>query len=295
MINKTGDKNKNLWSTLKTISGDKSKKAINSIIANETLIEKPNEIAEALNNYFIKKVDDLIEKMPTPSEDLLAKLTAMPTPEEEQLQLMSITEQQLKEILKNMKKNTASGQDTINGIVLNDIQQAIIQILQHGINLSLATGIYPEVFKTAKLIPQVKIGKNPLLVENYRPISNLSTIGKIYEEAFFAQVSAFITKSGSINKDQHGGRAGHSTTTCLIELWEEAKKSLEAKEKVGLLALDMSAAYDLCDHKLLIQKCRLLNMGKNAVSYISHFLKGRSQYVELGGKESSTKKQAQMV
>ena len=52
----------------------------------------------------------------------------------------------------------------------------------------------------------------------------------------------------------------------------------------------MSAAYDLCDHKLLIQKCRLLNMGKNAVTFISHFLKGRSQYVELGGKESSTRK-----
>ena len=104
----------------------------------------------------------------------------------------------------------------------------------------------------------------------------------------FDQTSEYIVASGRINKDQHGGLRGHSTTTCLIELWEEAKNATEAKEKAAILAVDMSSAYDLCNHDILIEKCRLLNMGPDAIKFIQSFLKNRSQFVQLGGTKSET-------
>ena len=194
-----------------------------------------------------------------------------------------ITEYQLQKCINKMKKTPSSGSDSISGLVIHDLFESIKRILLHSINLSLDLGIYPSKFKVTKLIPQVKNGKDPLDASSYRPISNLCVLGKIFEELFFAQVTNFINETNQLNKDQHGGRSGHSTTTCLVELWEEAKKAVDRKEKVAILALDMSAAYDLCCHKILAQKCRLLKMGNEAVTWITHFLENRSQYVDLGG------------
>ena len=92
-------------------------------------------------------------------------------------------------------------------------------------------------------------------IKSYRPISNLCVLGKLFEELFFDQVTQFMNDSKQLNNDQHGGRVGHSTTSCLLELWEHAKTATENKEKVAILGLDMSAAYELCCHKLIAQKC----------------------------------------
>ena len=189
------------------------------------------------------------------------------------MELMSISEHELNSIIRKMRKTASCGSDSISGIVLADLYESIKQILLHSINLSLDSCIYPARFKLTKLIPLVKVGKNPQDKASYRPISNLCTIGKIFEEAFFSQTSKFINASGLLNKDQHGGRSNHSTTTCLSELWEEAKEATNNKEKAAILALDMSAAYDLCSHDILIQKCRLLKIGKHAVNWLQDFLK----------------------
>ena len=110
------------------------------------------------------------------------------------------------------------------------------------------------------------------------------------EKAVLGQIRRFITETNQINPDHHGGRSEHSTTTCIVEMMEKINEALEAKLKVALLAVDLSAAYDLCQHDIIIQKCRLLSMGKNTVNWIGEFLKDRSQYVEIGGYCSQTLK-----
>ena len=126
----------------------------------------------------------------------------------------------------------------------------------------MSNGIYPRIFKNTKIIPQLKPGKKTTLCESFRPVSNLCVIGKLLEKAVFGQIRRFITETNQINPDHHGGRSQHSTTTCIVEMMEKINEALEAKLKVALLAVDLSAAYDLCQHDIIIQKCRLLSMGK---------------------------------
>ena len=146
---------------------------------------------------------------------------------------------------------------------------------------------YPDKYKLSKIIPQVKQGKDPLSTSSYRPISNLCTIGKLIETAFFDQVQLFKKNNIQTNPNQHGGRQGHSTTTCVVELLSSINKGIEDNKKVALLSIDLSAAYDLCDHSVLIQKFRIMKMGEDAVSWLTSFLSDRSQYVELNGSKSS--------
>ena len=251
------------------------------------MVTKKEDMANELNAHFINKIKKLKMHMPTPKTDILNQLKNTPTPKGDEMNLMSLTEADLNKIIKDLKKTTANGHDTINSIVIHDSYEATKQILLHGINLALATGKYPQQFKITKLVPQVKAGKDPQEAASYRPISNLNILGKIYEQAFFDQTAAFINSSNKLNKDQHGGRPGHSTTTCLVELWEQARKNVNNKEKTAILAIEMSAAYDLCCHKILVEKCRLLGIGKPAVKFLKSFLEKRSQYVELGGKTST--------
>ena len=140
-----------------------------------------------------------------------------------------------------MKKNAASGADSISGRVLGDVYPSIQQVLLHLINLSLCSGHYPERFKETKIIPQVKQGKDPLEAKSYRPIANLCAIGKQIEQAFFGQVTTFLNETQQINDNQHGGRKGHSTTTCLVELVGSIQEGIDHKLKVGVVAVDLSA------------------------------------------------------
>ena len=227
-----GNKSKNLWSTVKRISGDSRQEAINCLSHKGITVTNKEEMANILNSHFVTKVQDLIKELPTQTEDLLTTLKNTPTPEGDQMNLMSLTEYQLNQNIKKMKKTASCGQDTITGKVISDIYESIKRVLLHGINLSLSLGIYPDRFKISKLIPLVKMKKDPLIAANYKPISNLSIIGKLYEEAMFDQTSKFIMASGQINKDQHGGRVSHSTTTCLVELWKRQKISLKQKTKL---------------------------------------------------------------
>ena len=213
--------------------------------------------------------------MPPATTDMLDQLKKTETPPGKQMQLQTITMQQLSIYIYKTKNNASAGADSINGTVLRDIFPLIKQTLLHLVNLSLSTGCFPQIFKETKIIPQCKIGKDPLLVESYRPVCNLSVIGKILERAMF---------------NHHGGRAGHSTSTCLLGILEKVNQAKENKMCVAILATDLSSAFDLCCHSLMKEKCRLLKIGEDGLNWLSNFLNNRTQYVDLGGGKSTSLK-----
>ena len=192
---------------------------------------------------------------------------------------------QLDANIRKMKKTPASGYDSISGLVLSDIYDSIKQVILHLINLSLCTGVFPQVFKITKIIPVLKNGKDPTIPSSYRPVSNLSTLGKLVEQATMQQVKLHIKTHNLTNKDQHGGRGGHSTTTCVVELLEDIKTAQENRLKTALVAIDLSAAFDMCNHKILLEKCRLLALDSPTMKWLSSFFAARQQVVEIAGKK----------
>ena len=122
---------------------------------------------------------------------------------------------------------------------------------------------------------------------SYRPISSLSTLGKIIENAGFGQIMDHIHSHKLINDRQHGGRKGHSTNTCVLEVLSEVTKAKEEGMQVGILAIDMSAAYDLVNHKILLQKLRIMGLAPLTLSWVEDFLHQRKQCVEISGKLSA--------
>ena len=288
MLGENGNNSKKIWRTVKTVSGDLKRATISKIITNGVSLTKKSEIVEELNNAFIEKIKDIKENLPMPETNLLSKLKNIKSPTDNVLQPLEISEAELNKIIKEMKKNTSCGPDSINAIVLGDIFPTIKRTLLHLVNLSLCSGTFPSIYKTTKIIPIVKIGKNPCFASSYRPISNTSTIGKIIERCVTGRMMSHIKEHMILNKNHHGGISKHSTTTCILQILDDTKNNLEKNKKTAIMAIDLSSAYDLVDHDILIEKSRLMSVGKTCTIWLKNFLSKRSQFVELDGTKSQT-------
>ena len=115
----------------------------------------------------------------------------------------------------------------------------------------------------------------------YRPVNLL--LGKIVEKAIFNQLVKYLEDNRLLNPNHHGGRKGHSTTTALLQMYNTWMEQLEEGHLVGIMMIDQSAAFDLCDHKLLIEKMKLLGVEETSASWLESYLKNRSQSTLVDG------------
>ena len=120
---------------------------------------------------------------------------------------------------------------------------------------------------------------------NYRPVSILSSISKIYEIFLYNQLNTFF--SGKLSKLQCGFRKGFSAQHCFIVIIEKWKKSIDQRTNAGALLTDLSKAFDCISHNLLIAKLEAYGVDTNSLYIIHSYLTNRYQRVRVNGEYSS--------
>ena len=125
-------------------------------------------------------------------------------------------------------------------------------------------------------------------MENFRPVSHLVEVGQLVEQAVYFQVVDHFLSNHLFHRNHHGGLPSHSTTSALIQLNEMFLEAAEQKKLSAALLLDQSAAYDLLDHKILLNKLALYNFDEQSIQWFSSYLRGRSQSVQIEAKQSTS-------
>ena len=151
----------------------------------------------------------------------------------------------------------------------------------------LATGIFPNIWKSANLTPiHKKVDKQ--LVKNYRPISLLPICGKIFEKIIFNQLYLFFTSNNLITKNHSGFRSGDSTTNQLLTLINVIHESFDNRNSLEVISvfLDISKAFDKVWHEGLIFKLKQNGVGGNVINLLGNYLSSRKQRVVINGKTS---------
>ena len=110
-------------------------------------------------------------------------------------------------------------------------------------NISQRTGTFPELLKLSKTIPVFKKGSK-LDVSNYRPISLLSNINKIFEKLMHDRVYKFLEETKSLYSLQFGFRSKHSTAHALIQITEKIKNALDNGNHACGVFIDLQKAFD---------------------------------------------------
>ena len=142
--------------------------------------------------------------------------------------------------------------------------------------------VFPSIWKHAKVVPLLKKG-DPLIPKNYRPVALLPIFSKILERVVFNQLVTYFDSNGLIHPNHHGSRSGHSTTTALIQMYDSWVEEVDVGNMVGVMMVDLSAAFDMVDYQLLLQKLELFGLDKEALSWMGSYLIGRKQSVFVDG------------
>ena len=115
-------------------------------------------------------------------------------------------------------------------------------------NLSIAAGVFPATYKHGHVIPLLKKpGLDKIDPANYRPITNLCTFSKVLEKLVLARLTPHVAASGRLNKFQSAYRSGYSTETALLRIVNDIRRAADDGALTALLALDISAVFDVVD------------------------------------------------
>ena len=156
----------------------------------------------------------------------------------------------------------------------------------HLLNLSIQSGEYPKMLKKAKVTPIFKKG-NKSDPNNYRPISVLPVISSIFERHISNCVTKFMDTHNLIYHNQSGFRKNHSCQTALTKLVEHLLAQMNENNTVGVVLLDLTKAFDLVSHKILLQKLRSYKFYNQSLAWFNSYLSDRTQQVHISGKLST--------
>ena len=92
---------------------------------------------------------------------------------------------------------------------------------------------------------------------NYRPVALLPIFSKILERTVFAQLVDYLETNNLLHPNHHGSRGGHSTSSALLQMYDTWLNEVEEDNMVGVMMIDLSAAFDMLDHPLLLEKLKL--------------------------------------
>ena len=157
---------------------------------------------------------------------------------------------EVEKIIDSLNINKSVGPMSIPTYILKIYKQFFSQYLSVLINLSFETGIFPDILKTAKVTP---IHKKDSLMNylNYRPISLLSAISKIYEKLIYTRIFEYLTKNNLISSKQFGFRSKFSTIHALISITERIKQLMDTGHYTCGIFIDLEKAFDTVNHHTL--------------------------------------------
>ena len=186
-------------------------------------------------------------------------------------------------LIDNLPAKSSAGPDGISSIVLKEIKDVIVPILTIAINQSLSSGVFPSNLKVAQVIPLFKNKGEPFCFGNYRPISLLNVISKIYERVVYNQLYEYFVTNNLFYKSQYGFRTQHSTEDAAIELIDQVHHIFEndAYDQVLAVFLDLSKAFDTIDHDILIYKLKHYGIDGEPLRWLLSYLTDRKQYIKL--------------
>ena len=176
----------------------------------------------------------------------------------------------------NLLHNKKSVLDIFNISIIKYIKDEIIPALVLVFNKSITEGIFPEMLKTAKVIPIFKKGDD-FIPGNYRPISLLSVFDKLLEKIIYRRLKSFLDKFKILYKYQFGFRTNHSTSHALIDITEYIYNALDKGHFVFGIYIDLKKAFDTVNHDILIKKLDHYGIRGVTLDWFRSYLKDRKQ------------------
>jgi len=277
---------RNTWKTIKNAMNKPGHVSnISQVKWGDASSSDPAGMATIFNNFFSSIGKTLSQNIPL-SNNHFSEFLDVRNPKT--ILLAPTYREEILKIVSNLKDKKSPGHDGIDNHLLKSIIPYVVNPLVHIVNLSLTSGIVPNKLKVAKVIPIYKKGDS-CDVNNYRPISLLTTISKVLERIIHIRTVNFLKHNNIFSKFQFGFREKHSTIHALLTLVEKVTHALDKLSHMVGIFLDFSKAFDTINHEILLAKLSHYGIRGKALEWFRSYLSNRSQYVSVNGHSSETK------
>ena len=288
---------KRFWSVVKPCFSDKThdRNSITLLEKNE-IINEPAKCAQIFNDYFIdavekleidrtlhinvnqgikNKVDQCIDMFKNHPSILMINTKGF---SKENFSFKHVSAGTVLEIINSIDSSKAYQKDNIPPTILQQNSELSALVLTRDINRCIDEGKFPSNLKNSDVTPVYK-KDDRLQKQNYRPISILPTLSKIYERILHQQLYDYFNVIFS--KYLCGYRKGYSTQHTLLYMLEKLKEALDKKNHTGILMTDLSKAFDCLSHELIIAKLYAYGLSKNSLELISDYFLDRKQRTKI--------------
>ena len=234
-------------------------------------------IAESFNSFFSKTV--------TPPKTLI-------TPKEPngfvpQFSFDKVSTEDVSSVLTSLKDKTG-GVSQIPASIYKLLAPLIINPLTTIINNCIESEVFPDCFKIGLITPVHKKG-NKTFCENYRPISSLPILSKVFEKLLYKQLNTHLANHDLLSDRQYGFRKNHSSQQMILSLIEPWLKAFDSPSPcyISALSLDITKAFDSINHDYLIALLPTFGISIPSSMLLASYLANRKQIVKIGSSFSS--------
>ena len=199
---------------------------------------------------------------------------------------ISITPKMVKKVITNLDSSKASGHDYIPVVVLKNCEPELSYILAKLFNMWLKESCFPDCWKVSSVAPVFKNVGERSTAKNYRPVSLLSVVSKVFEKLVNNRIVYHLEKCSLFSDFQYGFRSSRSTADLLTVLSDRIARSLNRSGATPAVALDISKAFNRIWHAGLHHILKSYGISGQICGLISSFLSNRRLRVVLDGKSS---------
>ncbi len=192
---------------------------------------------------------------------------------------------ELNNALQAFDPRSSTGEDNVDYFTLKLAAPIIAEPLRHIFNLSLTTGNFPTLWKSAHVIPLHKGGSRDDM-NNYRPISKLPCLAKVMESLVNNQLKSFLSTYSVLSSHQSGFRTNHSTISAITLVTNHIISALDKKQHCAAVFVDLSKAFDTVDHDILLSKLFNIGLSESACAWFHEYLSERRQCIKSGDTKS---------
>lgn len=259
------------WRLVKNLSGDPKRPNVQTQVT-------PNQIAHQLilNGKTTKRRSTNVSRPQTNENEI----SSLATP---------FSEEELDNAIKKLKEKKAAGPDDMRPEIIKRFGPVTKQWLVKMMNFCKQHNQFPKQWRKAHVVALLKPGKEPDSPKNFRPISLLCQLYKVFERMILERIAANIDKK--LIPEQAGFRPGKNCCSQVLNLIQHIEDGYEKKKITGAVFIDLTAAYDTVNHKLLLDKIYRLTKDLQLMKTVQAMLQNRRFFVTLHGKKSRWRNQ----
>ena len=294
---KIKDNSAKVWKEIRSLVNIKSSTSstIKILDENQNILSDSQKISNIFNDHFSTLGAKVQHKIPTQEGDFNYYLDKCDkngkrfiNPDGCTFYLSPVGPLEVEKIIDELDVKKSTGPFGIPVFLLKIFKKFFSIWLCELVNLSFETGIFPNILKVAKVHPLHK-KDSKIDHRNYRPISLLSVISKIFEKLIYKRIYNYLDLKKFIYSKQFGFRGNHSTNHAIISITEHIRTLLDKGDYVCGIFVDLEKAFDTVHHDILCEKIKAYGFRGNINNLLKSYLNERKQYVSINGFDSDVK------